>query len=34
MATRWQDGVRMVKARDDAGCPPFVVKQNRSNTTP
>lgn len=33
MATRWQDGVRMVKACDDAGVRLFVVKQNRSNTT-
>jgi len=33
MATRWQDGVRMVKACDDAGVHLFVVKQNRSNTT-
>ena len=33
MATRWQDGVRMVKACDDAGIRLFVVKQNRRNTT-
>lgn len=33
MATRWQDGVRMVKACDDAGVRLFVVKQNRRNTT-
>ncbi len=33
MATRWQDGVRMVKACDEAGVHLFVVKQNRSNTT-
>lgn len=33
MATRWQDGVRMVKACDEAGVRLFVVKQNRSNTT-
>ena len=33
MATRWQDGVRMVKACDDAGVWFFVVKQNRRNTT-
>ena len=33
MATRWNDGVRMVKACDDAGVRLFVVKQNRSNTT-
>jgi UDP-N-acetyl-2-amino-2-deoxyglucuronate dehydrogenase len=33
MATRWQDGVRMVKACDDAGVNLFVVKQNRRNTT-
>ena len=33
MATRWQDGVRMVKACDDAGVQLFVVKQNRRNTT-
>ncbi|MGP1665617.1 MAG: Gfo/Idh/MocA family protein, partial [Rhodanobacter sp.] len=33
MATRWQDGVRMVRACDEAGVHLFVVKQNRSNTT-
>jgi UDP-N-acetyl-2-amino-2-deoxyglucuronate dehydrogenase len=33
MATRWQDGVRMVKACDEAGVQLFVVKQNRRNTT-
>lgn len=33
MATRWQDGVRMVKACDDAGVYLFVVKQNRRNAT-
>ncbi len=33
MATRWQDGVRMVKACDEAGVRLFVVKQNRLNTT-
>jgi UDP-N-acetyl-2-amino-2-deoxyglucuronate dehydrogenase len=33
MATRWSDGVRMVKACDDAGVRLFVVKQNRHNTT-
>jgi UDP-N-acetyl-2-amino-2-deoxyglucuronate dehydrogenase len=33
MATRWHDGMRMVKACDDAGVRLFVVKQNRSNTT-
>lgn len=33
MATRWSDGVRMVKACDDAGVRLFVVKQNRSNST-
>lgn len=33
MATRWGDGVRMVKACDDAGVRLFVVKQNRHNTT-
>jgi UDP-N-acetyl-2-amino-2-deoxyglucuronate dehydrogenase len=33
MATRWDDGVRMVKACDDAGVRLFVVKQNRLNTT-
>lgn len=33
MATRWADGVRMVKAADDAGVRLFVVKQNRRNTT-
>ena len=31
MATRWNDGVRMVKACDDAGVRLFVVKQNRFN---
>ena len=33
MATRWQDGVRMVKACDEANVRLFVVKQNRRNTT-
>jgi len=33
MATRWGDGVRMVKACDEAGVHLFVVKQNRRNTT-
>lgn len=33
MATRWQDGVNMVKACDEAGVRLFVVKQNRRNTT-
>jgi len=33
MATRWQDGVSMVKACDQAGVHLFVVKQNRQNAT-
>ncbi|PJI89788.1 gfo/Idh/MocA family oxidoreductase [Sphingomonas koreensis] len=33
MATRWEDGVRMVRACDEAGVFLFVVKQNRRNTT-
>lgn len=33
MATRWADGVRMVKACDEAGVRLFVVKQNRCNST-
>jgi UDP-N-acetyl-2-amino-2-deoxyglucuronate dehydrogenase len=33
MATRWQDGLRMVKACDEAGVRLFVVKQNRKNAT-
>lgn len=33
MATRWDDGKRMVKACDDAGVRLFVVKQNRRNAT-
>jgi UDP-N-acetyl-2-amino-2-deoxyglucuronate dehydrogenase len=33
MATRWLDGLRMVKACDDAGVRLFVVKQNRRNAT-
>lgn len=33
MATRWQDGVHMVKACDEAGVRLFVVKQNRRNAT-
>ena len=33
MATRWQDGLNMVKACDEAGVRLFVVKQNRRNST-
>lgn len=33
MATRWHDGVQMVKACDEAGVRLFVVKQNRLNAT-
>lgn len=33
MATRWHDGVQMVKTCDDAGVRLFVVKQNRRNAT-
>jgi UDP-N-acetyl-2-amino-2-deoxyglucuronate dehydrogenase len=33
MATRWQDGKRMVAACDEAGVHLFVVKQNRRNAT-
>ena len=33
MATRWADGVSMVRACDKAGVRLFVVKQNRSNST-
>jgi UDP-N-acetyl-2-amino-2-deoxyglucuronate dehydrogenase len=33
MATRWQDGKRMVAACDTAGVRLFVVKQNRRNAT-
>lgn len=33
MATRWEDGKRMVQACDNAGVRLFVVKQNRFNTT-
>ena len=33
MATRWQDGKRMVHACDQAGVHLFVVKQNRRNAT-
>lgn len=33
MATRWSDGVRMVKACDEARVRLFVVKQNRRNST-
>ena len=33
MATRWADGLAMVKACDEAGVRLFVVKQNRSNRT-
>jgi UDP-N-acetyl-2-amino-2-deoxyglucuronate dehydrogenase len=33
MATRWEDGKRMVAAADEAGVRLFVVKQNRRNAT-
>ncbi|MEO1940974.1 MAG: Gfo/Idh/MocA family oxidoreductase [Candidatus Thioglobus sp.] len=33
MATRWSEGVKMVKACDKAGVQLFIVKQNRRNTT-
>ena len=33
MATRWQDGLKMVEACDKAGVYLFVVKQNRHNAT-
>jgi UDP-N-acetyl-2-amino-2-deoxyglucuronate dehydrogenase len=33
MATRWSDGLAMVKACDEAGVHLFVVKQNRLNST-
>ncbi|MBB5204504.1 UDP-N-acetyl-2-amino-2-deoxyglucuronate dehydrogenase [Inhella inkyongensis] len=33
MATRWQDGLDMVRACDEAGVHLFVVKQNRRNRT-
>jgi len=33
MATRWEDGLRMVRACDEAGVRLFVVKQNRRNPT-
>jgi len=33
MATRWEDGKRMVQACDNAGVRLFVVKQNRYNAT-
>ena len=33
MATRWSDGIRMVKKCDDARVRLFVVKQNRRNPT-
>lgn len=33
MATRWHDGVSMVRACDEAGVRLFVVKQNRRNAT-
>ena len=33
MATRWNDGLQMVRACDDAGVLLFVVKQNRRNAT-
>ncbi len=33
MATRWNDGLRMVEACDEAGVHLFVVKQNRRNST-
>ena len=32
MATRWQDGLRMVKVCEE-GCKLFVIKQNRNNPT-
>lgn len=33
MATKWEDGVRMVRECDEAGVRLFVVKQNRRNAT-
>ena len=33
MATRWQDGLNMVRGCDEAGVRLFVVKQNRLNAT-
>ena len=33
MATRWQDGINMVRACDEAAVRLFVVKQNRRNAT-
>jgi UDP-N-acetyl-2-amino-2-deoxyglucuronate dehydrogenase len=33
MATRWNDGIRMVRACDEAGVRLYVVKQNRLNAT-
>ncbi len=33
MATRWDDGIRMVQACDDAAVRLFVIKQNRRNPT-
>jgi len=33
MATRWNDGIRMVRSCDNAGVRLFVVKQNRKNPT-
>lgn len=33
MATRWLDGLKMVKACDNAGVRLFIVKQNRRNKT-
>lgn len=33
MATKWTDGLAMLKACDDAGVRLFVVKQNRRNST-
>lgn len=33
MATRWSDGLRMVRECDEAGVQLFIVKQNRRNAT-
>ena len=33
MATRWKDGLAMVKACDEANVRLFVIKQNRRNST-
>lgn len=33
MATKWEDGLRMVRACEEAGVRLFVVKQNRRNAT-